>query len=213
MLDAVHQHGYPSFFLTVSPYEWTFPWPTFVEELREDQSLQSIKLPILEMLHVAHALEQIAWGFLTGANCNRWWQHVFADTVNPAKHNMLTYFYCFEFQERGTLHLPMLVWLKDVSAIRAGLLQASIPWQNQNDAFLVADVQKSDRSSISINQSSSNSFMQKPDGTTQLEFRYIPEDAHRNIRAFVTTLLVPCVAGQTLGTLRSDNGECLRRRP
>ena len=101
----------------------------------------------------------------------------------------LTYFYRFEFQERGTLHLHMLVWVKDVSVIRADLLQASIPWQNQNDAFLVADVQKSDRSSLSVNQSSFNTFMQKLDGTTQLEFRYLPEDARRNIRAFVTTLL------------------------
>ena len=35
LLDTVRQYGYPSFFLTISPYEWTFPWPTFVEELQQ----------------------------------------------------------------------------------------------------------------------------------------------------------------------------------
>ena len=118
-------------------------------------------------------------------NCNRWQQHVFADTVN---HNILTYFYRFEFQERGTLHLHMLLWVKDVSVIQVDLLQASMPWENQNDAFLVADIQKSNRLSLSINESSCNSFVQRSDGSTQLEFRYTPEDAHRNIRAFMTTL-------------------------
>ena len=189
LLDAVRQYGYPSFFVTVSPYEWTFPWPTFVEELHHDQGLQPTELPVLETIHVAHTLEKIARGFLTGANCNRWRQHLFGDTVNPANRNVLTYFYRFEFQERDTLHLHMLVWVKDVSVVRADLLQASIPWQNQSDAFLVADVQKSDRSSLAVNESPCNSFVQKPDGTTQLEFRYTAEDTHRNIRAFVTTLL------------------------
>ena len=189
LLDTVHQYGYPSFFLTLSPYKWTFPWPTFVEELWWDQGLKPTEVPILETLHVAHTLEQIAWGFVTGANCNRWQQHLFADTVNPANRNTLTYFYRFEFQEQGTLHLHWLVWVKDISVVRADLLQASIPWQNQSDAFLVADVQKSDHSPHSVNESPSNSFVQKPDGMMQLEFRYTPEDARRNIRAFITNLL------------------------
>ena len=140
LLDAMRQYGYPSFFVTVSPYEWTFPWPTFVEELLQDHSLEPTELPILETLHVAYTMEQISRGSLTGANCNRWRQHVFADTVNPANGNVLTFFYRFEFQERGTLHLHMLVWVKDTAVIQADLLQASIPWENQNDAFLVVDV-------------------------------------------------------------------------
>ena len=138
---------------------------------------------------MAHVLEQIARGFLTGGNCNRWRQHVFGDTVNPVNRNVLTYFYRLKFQERGTLHLHMLVWVKDVSVIRADLLHASIPWQNKNDAFQVVDIQKSDRSSLAVKETTSNSFVQTADGSTQLEFRYTTEDARRNIRAFVTTLL------------------------
>ena len=33
LLDAMRQYGFPSLFITISPYEWTFPWPRFVEEI------------------------------------------------------------------------------------------------------------------------------------------------------------------------------------
>lgn len=68
LIDAVRQYGNPSFFITISPYEWSFPWPTFINELREEHCLEPTDLPILETLHVAHVLEQIARGYLTGAN-------------------------------------------------------------------------------------------------------------------------------------------------
>ena len=35
LVDAVRQYGFPSFFITISPYEWTFPWPPFLKQLRE----------------------------------------------------------------------------------------------------------------------------------------------------------------------------------
>ena len=34
LIDAVHQYSYQSFFITISPYEWTFPFPPFLEEMR-----------------------------------------------------------------------------------------------------------------------------------------------------------------------------------
>ena len=101
---------------------------------------------------------------------------------------MITYFYRFEFQSRGTLHLHMLVWVKDLALIRAGLLRASIPWDNRNDAFLVADTQKSSSSCLPVFQGP-DSIEQGDDGATNLRFHYTPEDAHINLRAFTTTLL------------------------
>ena len=89
LLDAVSQYGFPSFFLATSPYEWTFPWPRFLENIREDHCLEPTYLPLLE---------QIARGYLTGANCNRWRQHVFSNQEQPTQSNLLTYFYRFEFQ-------------------------------------------------------------------------------------------------------------------
>lgn len=175
LLDAVRQHGFPSFFITISPYEWSFLWPSFIQEIRKEQSLQPTDLPTLETLHIVHVLKQIARGYLTGGNSNRWRQHIFADTTKPRNRNVLTYFYRFEFQQRGTVHLHMLVWLENMAVIRVDLLKASIPWQNPDDAFLVADIQKSDQSCLPVHLGE-NAFVQSPEGVTSLQFHY-SEDA------------------------------------
>ena len=77
---------------------------------------------------------------------------------------MITYFYRFEFQSRGTLHLHMLVWVKDLALIRANLLHASIPWGNVEDAFLVADTQKSSSSCLPVFDGP-DCFEQREDGS------------------------------------------------
>ena len=105
---------------------------------------------------------------------------MFGNTQTPTSPNLITYFYRFEFQEWGTLHLHMLVWVKDISLIRANLLHAFIPWDNAEDAFLVADTQKSDRSCLPL-RNSPDSFMQTPYRAQQLEFLYTEEDAGRNL--------------------------------
>ena len=61
--------------------------------------------------------------------------------------------------------MHMLVWVKDLSLIRANLLHASIPWANANDAFLVADTQKSSSSCLPLSQAR-DSFMDTADGRT-----------------------------------------------
>ena len=188
LVDAVRQYGFPSFFLTISPYEWTFPWPGFIEKIREQHCLEPTDLPVLETLHVANVLEQIACGYLAGANTNRWRQHVFGNSQQPMDRNVITYFYRFEFQSRGTLHLHMLVWVKDLALIRANLLRASIPWGNAEDAFLVADTQKSSSSCLPLFDRP-DCFEQQEDGSSTLRFHYGQEDSDRNLRACVTTLL------------------------
>ena len=187
LIDAVRQYGFPSF-VTISPYEWSFPWPGFIEKIRQQQSLEPTDLPVLETLHVAHVLEQIARAYLAGANTNRWRQNVFGNSQHPMERNVITYFYRFEFQSRGTLHLHMLVWVKDLALIRANLLRASIPWGNVEDAFLVADIQKSSSSCLPLFEGP-DCFEQREDGSSTLRFHYGEEDSARSLRAFVTTLL------------------------
>ena len=188
LIDAVRQYGFPSFFITTSPYEWTFPWPSFISEVRKQHCKEPTDLPVLETLHLAHVLEQIARGYIAGANTNRWRHHVFGNTEQPMDRNVVTYFYRFEFQSRGTLHLHMLVWVKDLTLIRSNLLSASIPWANSSDAFLVADTQKSSSSCLEL-FSGPDSFEDKPDGTSTLRFHYGEEESQRNLRAYVSTLL------------------------
>ena len=143
---------------------------------------------MLETLHVAHVLEQIARSYLAGANTNRWWQHVFGNSHQPMDWNVLTYFYRFEFQSRGTLHLHMLVWVKHLALIRANLLRASIPWGNAEDTFIAADTQKSSSSCLPLFDGP-DCFEQREDGSSTLRFHYTEDDSARNLRACITTLL------------------------
>ena len=75
---------------------------------------KATKLAAYETMPIAHMLEQIICGYLCGSNMNKWNKHVF--NYESLKHysNVNTYFYCFEFQKQGTLHVHLLVWLKNV---------------------------------------------------------------------------------------------------
>lgn len=139
LIDAVHQYGFPSLFITISPYEWTFPFPPFIEEIGNIYGKDITEVAVLETLHIAHVAEQLVRGYVTGGNSNRWRTHVLCNVHDPPSKNVRTYFYRFEFQQRRTVHLHMLVWLEDVSCIRADLMHASVPWDNARDAFLVAN--------------------------------------------------------------------------
>ena len=59
LLDAVTQHGPPSLFLTISPYEWSFPLPPWLTSLREVTGKGPTELALLETSHIVHVLEQI----------------------------------------------------------------------------------------------------------------------------------------------------------
>ena len=179
---------FPSFFITISPYEWTFPFPPFIDHIHDLYAKDVTDLPMLETLHIAHVLEQIARGYLTGGNTNRWKAHVFGNPHDPNEKNVLAYFYRFEFQQRGTLHLHMLIWVDDISATRADLLHASVPWDNAEGAFLVANTQKSERSCLPVNHHP-DSFTTDPLGNTTLQFQHTEDDAERHIRAYITTML------------------------
>ena len=188
LIDAVRQYGYPSFFITISPFEWIFSFPPFLDEIRSRYFKDLTDIPTLETIHIAHVLEQIARGYLTGGNCNRWRTNVFTNLRDPTCKNLGTYFYRFEFQKRGTLHLHMLVWVKDISATTANSLHASVPWGNADDAFTVASIQKSDKSCLPV-RASPDSFITERNGRHTLEFQHTEDNAERQIRAYVTTLL------------------------
>ena len=188
LVDAVHQYGFPSLFITISPYEWTFPFPPFIQDIRNSYWKDVTEVLTLETIHIAHVLEQVVRGYVTGGNSNRWHTHLLCDVHDPVSKNINTFFYRFEFQQRGTLPLHMLVWLEQMSSIRADLLQASVPWDNAHDAFLVAHTQKSDKSCLPVNNNP-DSFITDAQGKTTLQFHYTEDDAQRNIRAYITTLL------------------------
>ncbi|KAJ7359036.1 hypothetical protein OS493_019943 [Desmophyllum pertusum] len=87
LIDAVRQFGYPSFFITISPFEWTFPFPPWLQTLRQHTGCGPTDLPVLETIHIAHTLEQLVRGYLCGSNTARWRNHLFSNQQEPEMSN------------------------------------------------------------------------------------------------------------------------------
>ena len=66
VVDAVNQFGSPSVFLTISPYEWSFPVPPWLSSLRNLTGKGPMQLAAYETIHITHVLEQIIRGYLCG---------------------------------------------------------------------------------------------------------------------------------------------------
>ena len=106
LLDALRQFGFPSLFITISPYEWTFPFPIWLDRLREDIGAGPTNLAAYETIHIAHVLEQLVRAYLCGTTQDKWKKHIFNA---QGQNNISTFFYRVEFQNRGTLHIHVLV--------------------------------------------------------------------------------------------------------
>ncbi|CAJ1414910.1 unnamed protein product, partial [Effrenium voratum] len=77
LTDLVRQVGFPKFFFTLAPSEWTLPCHGFVLDSMSKLLRARLRLPVEEITHV---LLQTAKGFLLGETGPRkdWTDHVFA---------------------------------------------------------------------------------------------------------------------------------------
>ena len=131
LMDATLQFGNPSLFITISPFEWTFHFPPWIENLRTLTGYGPTNFAQFETMHIVNVLEQIVRGYMCGSNTNRWLNHLLTYKSKKDQKNVFTYFYRFEFQDRGTVHLHMLVWLKDLTKMKLDAIRADIPWSNK----------------------------------------------------------------------------------
>ena len=147
--DAVRQFGYPSFFITISPYEWDFPFPIWFQKDMGNYDILPTEGGAMETLHIAHILDQLCRGYISGSNCNLWdshqFRHIFNNGAPDSYNNVSCVFYRFEFQNRRTVHLHMLVWIKNVSNIDTDVFSATIPDDDEEKAFDVHRLQPSDQ--------------------------------------------------------------------
>ena len=174
LLDAVNQFGAPTAFLTISPYEWFFPVPPWLSSMRDLTGRGPTQLAAFETTHITHVLEQIIRGYLCGSNDKKWSNHVFNYNNISSFSNILTYFYRFESQNRGTVHVHLLVWLKDIKQSRFNLVRADVPW--------------SDKGAMPLNDSATQVVLTS--GTPLLKL-YHPADAFAvNLHAYISSLLL-----------------------
>ena len=98
LVDVVRQKGYPSLFITISPSEWTFTTPKWLDNLRDQYGFRPTQTALFETFHFIHVLEQIVCGYICGTNTLRWKNHLLNYNRIKGKNSVDTYFYRFEFQ-------------------------------------------------------------------------------------------------------------------
>lgn len=189
LLDAVHQFGLPSVFVTISPFEWTFPFPYWLNKIRRNVQVGKTYLPAYETIHIANVLEQLVRGYLCGSNSARWSDHLFQQDMPSAEKNVLTYFYRFEFQKRGTLHLHLLVWVKDISHIQYSRIRADIPSYDRKLGFLAQRLQKSKDKSPFLAVQSEPTHVRNVSCKDVLSVIHPANAFANNLRAYFDTVL------------------------
>ena len=147
------------------------------------------ELPGYETYNITHVLEQIVRGYLCGSTNQKWSQHVFSYNKISNHPNVKTFFYRFEFQQRGTVHLHMLVWLKDIRHTQHQSFRADIPRSHPDLAFLVHKLQTSDAKSHCLNLQYENSFFCRENGKYVPHLKHPAEEFALNLRAYISTII------------------------
>ena len=124
---------------------------------------------------------------MCGSNTNRWLNHLFNYKSKRTQRNVLTYFYSFEFQDRGTVHLHMLVWLKDLTKMKLDAIRANIPWSNKLPTEQVLNLQPSEKPGVPLFQEATK--VSHHNGKQILQLFHPSETFAINIRAYVSTIL------------------------
>jgi hypothetical protein len=155
--------------------------------LQQLTGLGETELSAYETLHIVNTLQQLVRGYFCGSNDAKWKSHLFSYARKPLIDNVLNYFYRFEFQKRGTVHLHMLVWLKSIQKISLQNIRADIPWADEDSAYLVHSLQSSDKGSLNINDGEIR--VEDENGVPALKICHPPEAFAENIRGYISTIL------------------------
>ena len=157
LVDLVRQVGFPKFFWTLAPSEWTLPYHEFIKDGMAKALRGRLRLPVEETLHIAHVLLQTAKGFLLGDTGARkdWTDHLFKVQDETGQGRRLHGFLRLEFQDgtrkketqeyhgSGRPHVHLLIFGDD-DLVRTldmpGIASATMP---ENDEDLAGYVKGS----------------------------------------------------------------------
>lgn len=175
-------------FITISPCEWTFPTPLWLENASNLSGKIPTQLSTLETLNIVHILEQTVRGYLCGTNSLRWRQHVFHFQHQCNKNNVKNLFYRIEFQGRGTAHIHLLVWLQDISKCSYDQINADIPSVDKELAFLIYDLQQSHKTVLPLNEHPTCLTIDDA-GKSHLSLHYPHSAFVLKLRAYISSVL------------------------
>ena len=207
-MDAVLQYGSPTLFITLSPYEWVFHSPIWMTEEEAISGSIPTKRGANETLHISHILEQVARGLITGCNSSTWeshdYKHVLYAYRSGLPNNVQCCVYRFEYQQRRTIHLHMLVWLRSCTELNLDRFKASVPTDTPENAYFVTRLQQSDQPAPFLNISDTNKATAR-----EMILYHTPSDKALNIRAFIDTILY--VLQSRMDVQCSDGKQALMR--
>ena len=148
LVDLQRQIGWPSLFITIAPYEWSFPYHQWLQDELTKSLLARLEMPVAETLHLAHVLTQAVKGLLTGANegMKPKREHIFSSCEGSGR--VRHWVARLEFQDgkrkrhvhrdgqfyhgRGAVHVHILLWLSDMQAMDlAAKIRADVPGENE----------------------------------------------------------------------------------
>ena len=187
--DGVLQYGLPTLFITFSPYEWDFPKAVWIEDLLHTYHHLPTKTGAVETLHIAHVIDQLCRGYISGCNSKLWESksdhHLLYNFRKNLPGNVKLMFYRFEFQSRRTIHAHMLIWLSKVNSIDIDRIKASIPTDDSELAFLVHRLQSSDEGAPFLK------VRKQPTEVCgdQILLHHTENDKSLHLRAYVDTIL------------------------
>jgi hypothetical protein len=164
-------------------------------------------LAAYETTHIAHVLEQLIRGYMTWSNQSSWKKHIFSYGNRSNIRNINTYFYRFEFQQRGTVHVHLLVWLKNISQIQYNLIRGDIPYEDKDVAFLVHKLQRSDKNALSLNDEPTS--VQTVNNESILKISHPADAFAMNLRGYIQTILPTLCCRMDVQTT-DGNGMILR---
>lgn len=204
LIDAVRQFGLPDLFITISPSEWSFPLPYWMEDISKMSGRGPTELPCYETTNFMHILEQIIRGYLCGANDAKWRKHLLNDSKYTLTSNINTYFYRFEFQKRGTVHVHCLVWLKNIARIRYEHIRAELPTDDAKLAYFVNKCQLSNYSPLPLLES--KTCITKTGTKQKLNISHPYSAKLKKVRGYIDTVLCSLKSSMDIQT---SNGKSM----
>ena len=197
--DLVEQLGYPDLFLTISPYEWMFPYPYWIRKVHDMLNKGPTDAAGPEVLAVAHALHQLCRGLLAGQTNGVWKTHVFGDKTG-GKAGVKAFFGRYEFQEggadqvygrgRGSLHLHCLFWFDNVRDLLLDMaLCGHLPPDDAELSAVASRVLRGDQCRAPVSETSSSWMWSSLLGKWMLNLHVSAAFMAASLRPFIRCIL------------------------
>ena len=153
LLDATDPErlGHPDMFVTMSPYEWTWPYPQFYLDRLDALQVGPTYLGMMETILISHVMDNVLKRMVSGmGEKSRWAKKALFRDGSSREADLVTHsmFYRFEFQNRFSIHSHALFWLNTDRCsyiLDTNTVRGDRPLTNANDYALVTAVQTADQ--------------------------------------------------------------------